>query len=73
MPIGELLAHEKGILNLIALDDEVDNIAPVSITQNDYESIFQDNPTFYEKKAFVDMFRKKWREDRGLCSIFEKR
>jgi hypothetical protein len=38
-----------------------------------YESIFDNPPTFYEKKAFVDVFRKKWREDKGYCSMFDKR
>eukprot|EP00347_Sterkiella_histriomuscorum_P015741 403355857 len=31
------------------------------ITKEEYESIFQHNPTFYERKAFVDIFRKKWK------------
>jgi hypothetical protein len=44
-----------------------------TISQDEYESIFHDNPTFYEKKAFVEMFRRKWREDKGFCSIFDKR
>ena len=29
--------------------------------------------TFYERKAFVDDFRRKWREDRGMVSLFDKR
>lgn len=68
MPITELLAHEKGILNLL----EAESVEQV--TQDDYNSIFNDTTTsFYEKKAFVDLFRRKWREDKGLCSLFDKR
>jgi hypothetical protein len=45
-----------------------------TISQDQYDKIFHDHQaTFYERKAFVDMFRKKWREDKGFCSIFEKR
>jgi len=29
-------------------------------------------PSFPEKKAFVDIFRKKWKEDKGYCSVFDK-
>ena len=43
------------------------------ISEDEYLSIFHENPTFYEKKAFVEMFRRKWKEDKGLCSLFEKR
>lgn len=66
MPINELQKHEKGILNLLEEEKTASN--------DDYESIFQDqSATFYEKKAFVEMFRRKWREDKGLCSMFDKR
>lgn len=71
------MAHEKGILNLLEKEDFQRSIAgkiAQTITQDEYESIFNDNPTsFYEKKAFVEMFRRKWREDKGFCSIFDKR
>jgi chorismate mutase len=30
-------------------------------------------PTFYERRAFIDDFRRKWREDRGMVSLFDKR
>ena len=30
-------------------------------------------PTFYERNAFKDDFRRKWREDQGRVSIFDKR
>ena len=39
----------------------------------EYESIFDNLPSFQEKKAFIEVFRKKWREDKGFCSIFDKR
>ena len=75
MPIEELMAHEKGILNLLDQEEEVKKLTKIAqtISQDEYESIFHDNPTFYEKKAFVEMFRRKWREDKGFCSIFDKR
>ena len=81
MPIEELIAHEKGILNLLRKQQTERELPPnaikipqpQTISQDEYESIFHDNPTFYEKKAFVEMFRRKWREDKGLCSLFEKR
>ena len=75
MPIEELVAHEKGILNLLDKEEEVQRLTKIAqtISQDEYESIFHDNPTFYEKKAFVEMFRRKWREDKGFCSMFDKR
>lgn len=48
------------------------NIFDVKLSQLEYESIFDNPPTFPEKKAFVEVFRKKWREDKGYCSVFEK-
>ena len=30
-------------------------------------------PTFYEKRAFIDDFRRKWKEDQGMVSLFDKR
>lgn len=30
-------------------------------------------PTFYERKAFKDDFRRKWKEDKGMVSMFDKR
>ena len=29
--------------------------------------------SFYERKAFVDDVRRKWKEDQGLVSLFDKR
>lgn len=51
---------------------ESSNIFDIKLTQLEYESIFDNQPTFPEKRAFVEVFRKKWREDKGYCSIFEK-
>ena len=84
MNIGELKQHEKGILNLYELPkekkaqqhnktDNGSNIFDIKLTSYEYESIFDNPPTFFEKKAFVDVFRKKWREDKGYCSMFNKR
>jgi hypothetical protein len=82
MPIDELVAHEKGILNLFehALQGSPQNDSQLgvplaqTISQDQYDKIFHDHQaTFYERRAFVDMFRKKWREDKGLCSLFDKR
>jgi hypothetical protein len=36
-------------------------------------TIFEHKPSFNEKKAFVSMFRRKWKEDKGYCSLFDKR
>jgi hypothetical protein len=44
----------------------------VKLSKLEYESIFENPPTFQEKKAFVEVFRKKWREDKGYCSLFDK-
>jgi hypothetical protein len=30
-------------------------------------------PSFYERRAFIDDFRRKWREDTGMVSLFDKR
>lgn len=83
MPISELMVHEKGILNLLDVCDKSPTALgsnsketpyfALGISQEEYDSIFHDNPTFYEKRAFVEMFRRKWREDKGLCSLFDKR
>lgn len=43
------------------------------LSQAEYESIFDNAPSFQEKKAFIDVFRKKWKEDKGYCSLFDKR
>ena len=33
----------------------------------------QEPISFYERKAYVDDFRRKWRADKGLVSMFDKR
>ena len=43
------------------------------LSQQEYDTIFERDPSFNEKKAFVDVFRRKWREDKGYCSMFDKR
>ena len=45
----------------------------VRLSQFEYETIFEMNPSFNEKKAFVEVFRRKWKEDKGYCSMFDKR
>ena len=45
----------------------------VRLSQFEYETIFEKDPSFNEKKAFVEVFRKKWKEDKGYCSMFDKR
>lgn len=45
----------------------------VRLSQNEYETIFEKDPSFNEKRAFVEVFRRKWKEDKGYCSMFDKR
>ena len=45
----------------------------VRLSQFEYDTIFEKDPSFNEKKAFVEVFRRKWREDKGYCSMFDKR
>lgn len=84
MSIYELKQHEKGILNLYESatskrqvihnkNDSSSNIFDIRLSQMEYDSIFDNPPTFEEKKAFIEVFRKKWREDKGYCSMFDKR
>jgi hypothetical protein len=61
------------VSNGIAASTQGNPLQSLGITQEEYDSIFHDNPTFYEKRAFVEMFRRKWREDKGFCSLFDKR
>ena len=87
MNIDELKQHENGILNLfegerhMAQYDSHNKIdaktgkskSYVRLSQYEYDTIFERDPSFNEKKAFVDVFRRKWREDKGYCSMFDKR
>ena len=45
----------------------------VRLSQREYDTIFEKDPSFNEKKAFVEVFRRKWKEDKGYCSLFDKR
>lgn len=83
MNIHELKQHEVGILNLYEQNtgykikhnktDNGMNIFDIRLSAGEYDSIFDNPPTFQEKKAFVEVFRKKWKEDKGYCSVFDKR
>ena len=82
MSIKELKKHEKGILNLFEegmrkrkSHNKTDEHAlfDIKLTSEEYESIFDGPPSFYEKKAFIETFRRKWREDHGHCSLFDRR
>lgn len=87
MSIAELKQHERGILNLYESnlkavqqqafhnkpENGTGNIFDIRLTQVEYESIFDNLPSFSEKKAFIEVFRRKWREDKGFCSMFDKR
>lgn len=50
--------------------DYTSSIFGVQLSAQEYNSIFENPPSFYEKKAFVDVFRRKWKEDKGYCSLF---
>jgi len=39
----------------------------------DYDRIFDSQPTFNEKKAFVHVFRQKWMRDQKHTSLFDRR
>ena len=87
MNIDELQQHGNGILNLFEGDkamaqydshNKIDaksgkSKSYVRLSQQEYDTIFERDPSFNEKKAFVDVFRRKWREDKGYCSMFDKR
>lgn len=45
----------------------------VRLSQLEYDTIFEKDPSFNEKRAFVEVFRRKWKEDKGFCSMFHKR
>lgn len=55
------------------LDQKQNPIFSVKLSVDEYDSVFKQNPSFYEKQAFVELFRKKWKEDNGYCSKFQKR
>lgn len=43
------------------------------MSPEEYESIFEHQPSFYEKKAFSELFMRKWKEEKGYCSKFTRR
>ena len=84
MGINELRQHEQGLLNMFESDRQINayrshnqkartGSAFVRLNQEQYLTIFEHKPSFNEKKAFVDLFRRKWKEDKGYCSLFDKR
>ncbi len=69
MKINELKQHEEGILNLFENEMERKKLLTqhnvtegetgdyVRLKQNEYEKIFERQPSFNEKKAFTGIFR----------------
>jgi len=45
----------------------------VRLSSSDYNKIFDREPTFNEKKAFVGIFRHKWMQDKKYASMFDRR
>jgi hypothetical protein len=43
------------------------------LSANEYNQIFDREPSFNERKAFVDVFRKQWKDDMGYGSMFNRR
>ena len=43
------------------------------ISRDEYNQIFDRDPTFNERKAFVNVFRKQWKDDMGYGSMFNRR
>jgi hypothetical protein len=43
------------------------------LSANEYNQIFDREPSFNERKAFVDVFRKQWKDDMGYGSKFNRR
>lgn len=83
MEINQLKQHESGILDMFEGDKQLAKYVShnkarmqssyVRLKSDEYGTIFEHKPSFNEKKAFVGMFRKKWKEDKGYCSLFDKR
>ena len=42
------------------------------LTREEYEVIFDRNPSFNEKRAFIEVLRRKWKQDKGYASKFSK-
>ncbi|CDW88295.1 UNKNOWN [Stylonychia lemnae] len=55
MRLDELIEHQNGILNLLdRSSNQIRGQTPKTATNH--------NPTFYERRAFVEIFRKKWKQ-----------
>jgi tRNA1(Val) A37 N6-methylase TrmN6 len=70
--VAKMISHNKQMGEAHNIKNQDPNIFESKLSQQEYDSIFDNPPTFQEKKAFVEIFRKKWREDKGYCSLFEK-
>lgn len=42
------------------------------LSKQEYDRIFDKTSSFYERQAFVDLIRKKWKLTKGYCSKFDK-
>ncbi|CAI2361703.1 unnamed protein product [Moneuplotes crassus] len=71
--IHDLNNHERGILG-VKKAKKVPKSSGFgkALTKKEYEKIFDRKSSFYEKKAFVGLIRKKWKVTKGYCSKFEK-
>lgn len=45
----------------------------VRLPSSDYNQIFDREPTFNEKKAFINIFRQKWMQENKHSSMFDRR
>ena len=45
----------------------------VRLPSSDYSQIFDREPTFNEKKAFINIFRQKWMQENKHSSMFDRR
>ena len=84
MKVEDLKQHERGILDMFEDDLDIKVFATkhnradglggyVRLPSSDYNQIFDREPTFNEKKAFVNIFRQKWMQDNQYASIFDRR
>ena len=85
MDIRELKQHEAGILNLFETElqrrkctaqhnvTDKDKGEYVRLKQNEYEQIFDREPSFNEKRAFTGIFRHQWKQEQKYTSVFDRR
>ena len=77
MDIGQVRQHENGILNIFDNRTQVShNKLPrdtISFEAQDYALIFDHEPSFYEKKAFTQVLRRKWMQDMRLVGQLARR